>query len=91
MKYKSKSRSDNDPHIFAVVDRAHQQMMHHHEHQTIVLTGESGGGKSYNAYQCVVQMCHIGRVRAFFNQNTLFISYFGIKIVFNVISNYNTS
>ncbi|XP_068244393.1 neither inactivation nor afterpotential protein C isoform X2 [Palaemon carinicauda] len=59
-KYKSKSRNQNDPHIFAVADRAHQDMMHHKEHQTIVLSGESGSGKTYNFNQVVNQLCYIG-------------------------------
>ncbi|KAG7169893.1 Neither inactivation nor afterpotential protein C-like [Homarus americanus] len=60
VKYKSKSRSQNDPHIFALADRAHQDMMHHKEHQTIVLTGESGSGKTYNFHQLINQLCYIG-------------------------------
>ncbi|XP_071531793.1 neither inactivation nor afterpotential protein C isoform X5 [Panulirus ornatus] len=62
VKYKSKSRSQNDPHVFAVADRAHQDMMHNKEHQTIVLTGESGSGKTFNFRQLVNQLCHIGWV-----------------------------
>lgn len=62
VKYKSKSRSDNDPHVFAIADRAHQDMMHHKEHQTIILSGESGSGKTYNFTQLVNQLCHIGCV-----------------------------
>ncbi|KAK8728013.1 hypothetical protein OTU49_009338 [Cherax quadricarinatus] len=59
VKYKSKSRSHNDPHVFAVADRAHQDMMHHKEHQTIVLTGESGSGKTYNFHQLINQFTYI--------------------------------
>nr|XP_045621607.1 neither inactivation nor afterpotential protein C-like isoform X2 [Procambarus clarkii] len=59
-KYKSKSRSQNDPHIFAMADRAHQDMMHHKEHQTIVLTGESGSGKTFNFHQLIKQFSYIG-------------------------------
>ncbi|KAK7081389.1 Myosin-IIIa, partial [Halocaridina rubra] len=60
VKYKSKARSQNDPHIFAIADRAHQDMMHNKEHQTIILSGESGSGKTYNFLQLVSQLCHIG-------------------------------
>lgn len=60
IKYKSKTRSDNDPHVFAVADRAHQDMMHNKEHQTIIFSGESGSGKTFNFAQVVYQLCHIG-------------------------------
>ncbi|XP_050690144.1 neither inactivation nor afterpotential protein C-like isoform X2 [Eriocheir sinensis] len=60
VKYKSKTRSQNDPHVFAIADRAHQDMMHHKEHQTIVLAGESGSGKTFSFHQIVNQLCHIG-------------------------------
>ncbi|XP_066969641.1 neither inactivation nor afterpotential protein C [Macrobrachium rosenbergii] len=60
VKYKSKARNQNDPHIFAIADRAHQDMMHHKEHQTIILSGESGSGKTFNFHQVVNQLCYIG-------------------------------
>ncbi|XP_063851203.1 LOW QUALITY PROTEIN: neither inactivation nor afterpotential protein C-like [Scylla paramamosain] len=55
VKYKSKTRSQNDPHVFAIADRAHQDMMHNKEHQTIVLSGESGSGKTFSFHQVVSQ------------------------------------
>ena len=45
-KYKYKARCDNAPHIYAVADRAYQDMLHHQEVQNIILTGETGSGKS---------------------------------------------
>lgn len=64
VKYKSKTRSQNDPHVFAIADRAHQDMMHNKEHQTIVLSGESGSGKTFSFHQVVNQLCHIGMSNA---------------------------
>jgi len=60
VKYKSKGRSDNDPHVFAIADRAHQDMMHNKQHQSIILTGESGSGKTFNSRQLLNQLCYIG-------------------------------
>ena len=57
-----KARSDEDPHIFAVADRAWQDMQHHKVHQNIVLSGDRGSGKSFNFNQLVRQFCFIAKV-----------------------------
>ncbi|KAM6162858.1 LOW QUALITY PROTEIN: myosin-15 [Erethizon dorsatum] len=46
--YRGKRRSEAPPHIFAVADNAFQVMLHNHEHQSILFTGESGSGKTVN-------------------------------------------
>ncbi|XP_029795109.1 myosin-15 [Suricata suricatta] len=46
--YKGKRRSEVPPHIFAVADNAFQDMLHTRENQSILLTGESGAGKTVN-------------------------------------------
>lgn len=55
-----KARSDNGPHIFAVADRAYQDMMHHEEQQNIVFSGESYSGKTTNMRLCLEHLCLIG-------------------------------
>ncbi|XP_058062557.1 neither inactivation nor afterpotential protein C [Anopheles bellator] len=47
-KYMFKSRSDSEPHIFAIADSAYQDMLHHEEPQHIILAGESYSGKTTN-------------------------------------------
>ena len=61
-RYKLKARSDEEPHVFAVVDRAWQDMLHHKEHQNIVLTGDRNSGKSFNFNQVIRHLCHIAKV-----------------------------
>lgn len=46
--YKRKRRSEVPPHIFAVANRAFQDMLRDGENQSIVFTGESGSGKTVN-------------------------------------------
>ncbi|XP_026348630.3 myosin-15 [Ursus arctos] len=46
--YKGKRRSEAPPHIFAVADNAFQDMLHNRENQSVLLTGESGAGKTVN-------------------------------------------
>ncbi|KAK4049374.1 class II myosin [Microbotryomycetes sp. JL201] len=44
--YKRGRRSANPPHVFAVAEEAWQQMTAHGESQSILVTGESGAGKT---------------------------------------------
>ncbi|GAB1300318.1 Myosin, heavy chain 15 [Apodemus speciosus] len=46
--YKRKRRSEVPPHIFAVANRAFQDMLRNGENQSILFTGESGSGKTVN-------------------------------------------
>ncbi|XP_050019390.1 myosin-15 [Alexandromys fortis] len=46
--YQRKRRSEAPPHVFAVADRALQDMLHSGENQSILFTGESGAGKTTN-------------------------------------------
>ncbi|XP_031220572.1 myosin-15 [Mastomys coucha] len=46
--YKRKRRSEVPPHIFAVANRAFQDMLRSGENQSILFTGESGSGKTVN-------------------------------------------
>ncbi|XP_004644026.1 myosin-15 [Octodon degus] len=46
--YRGKRRSEAPPHVFAVADNAFQVMLHNRENQSILLTGESGSGKTVN-------------------------------------------
>ncbi|XP_034666506.1 neither inactivation nor afterpotential protein C [Drosophila subobscura] len=59
-KYRFKSRSENQPHIFSVADIAYQDMLHHREPQHIVLSGESYSGKSTNARLLIKHLCYLG-------------------------------
>ncbi|XP_017859556.1 PREDICTED: neither inactivation nor afterpotential protein C [Drosophila arizonae] len=59
-KYKFKSRSENQPHIFSVADIAYQDMLHHKEPQHIIFSGESYSGKSTNARLLIKHLCYLG-------------------------------
>ncbi|KAF8841482.1 hypothetical protein BDN67DRAFT_513696 [Paxillus ammoniavirescens] len=44
--YRNKRRDENPPHIFAVTERAWVNMQEERENQSILITGESGAGKT---------------------------------------------
>lgn len=60
--YSGKTRSENPPHIFAVADAAHQALVHNKKNQAIVISGESGSGKTENANLLLKQLVYLGKV-----------------------------
>ncbi|XP_060518492.1 neither inactivation nor afterpotential protein C [Cylas formicarius] len=58
-KYACKSRSDNAPHIYAIADAAIQNVLHHQVTQQIILTGESGSGKTANYLYLMDHLFHL--------------------------------
>ncbi|KAK9383814.1 P-loop containing nucleoside triphosphate hydrolase protein [Kockiozyma suomiensis] len=51
--YKNKSRDDLPPHIYAITDLAFRNMLEMHENQSILVTGESGAGKTENTKKVI--------------------------------------
>jgi len=51
--YKGRSREDNKPHIFAMADEAFRNLVDENENQSILVTGESGAGKTENTKKVI--------------------------------------
>ncbi|XP_028306727.1 LOW QUALITY PROTEIN: unconventional myosin-Vc [Gouania willdenowi] len=47
--YSGRNMGDMDPHIFAVAEEAYKQMARNHKNQSIIVSGESGAGKTVSA------------------------------------------
>lgn len=60
-KYQFKSRSDNQPHVYAVADSAYQDVFHNEEPQRIILAGESMSGKTTNFKHMLSQLLFLGK------------------------------
>ncbi|CAD6240808.1 GSCOCG00012576001-RA-CDS, partial [Cotesia congregata] len=60
-KYNFKSRSDNEPHIFSVADKAYQDVLHNEEPQHIIIAGESYSGKTFNVINLVNHFMYLGK------------------------------
>ncbi|KAI5291769.1 hypothetical protein KEM54_000291 [Ascosphaera aggregata] len=52
-RYKGKTREDTKPHIFAVADLAFRNLVEEGENQSILVTGESGAGKTENTKKVI--------------------------------------
>ncbi|XP_041900741.1 myosin-7, partial [Corvus kubaryi] len=51
--YRGKKRSEAPPHIFSISDNAYQNMLTDRENQSILITGESGAGKTVNTKRVI--------------------------------------
>ncbi|KAL0966137.1 hypothetical protein UPYG_G00291370 [Umbra pygmaea] len=51
--YRGKKRQESPPHIFSISDNAYQYMLSDRENQSILITGESGAGKTVNTKRVI--------------------------------------
>ncbi|XP_070842279.1 myosin-IIIa isoform X2 [Chaetodon trifascialis] len=59
--YIGAKRTANPPHIFAVADVAYQSMVSYNADQCVVISGESGAGKTEGAHLLVQQLTVLGK------------------------------
>lgn len=59
--YKGRSREDNKPHIFAMADEAFRNMVDENENQSILVTGESGAGKTENTKKVIQYLAAVAQ------------------------------
>ncbi|XP_063148805.1 myosin-1B [Candoia aspera] len=51
--YRGKKRQEAPPHIFSISDNAYQAMLTDRENQSVLITGESGAGKTVNTKRVI--------------------------------------
>ncbi|XP_052864964.1 myosin heavy chain, muscle isoform X1 [Anopheles cruzii] len=58
--YRGKRRNEVPPHLFSVSDGAYVNMLTNHENQSMLITGESGAGKTENTKKVIAYFATIG-------------------------------
>ncbi|KAI1730163.1 myosin head (motor domain) domain-containing protein [Ditylenchus destructor] len=58
--YIGKRRNEMPPHLFAVCDEAYRNMVNDHENQSMLITGESGAGKTENTKKVISYYTIVG-------------------------------
>ncbi|XP_056144794.1 myosin-8-like isoform X4 [Lampris incognitus] len=60
--YRGKKRQEVPPHIFSISDNAYQYMLTDRENQSILITGESGAGKTVNTKRVIQYFATIASI-----------------------------
>lgn len=58
--YIGKRRNEMPPHLFAVADEAYRNMVQDRENQSMLITGESGAGKTENTKKVISYFAIVG-------------------------------
>ncbi|XP_062142168.1 myosin heavy chain, muscle isoform X7 [Drosophila sulfurigaster albostrigata] len=58
--YRGKRRNEVPPHIFAISDGAYVDMLTNHVNQSMLITGESGAGKTENTKKVIAYFATVG-------------------------------
>jgi len=59
--YRNRAKSENPPHVFAMADSAYHTMLHQKQSQCIIISGESGSGKTVTANLLLKQLVTLGK------------------------------
>ncbi|XP_050392436.1 myosin heavy chain, striated muscle isoform X1 [Patella vulgata] len=59
IKYRGKRRVEMPPHLFSIADNAYQYMVMDRENQSMLITGESGAGKTENTKKVIQYFAHV--------------------------------
>ncbi|XP_018022395.1 myosin heavy chain, muscle isoform X3 [Hyalella azteca] len=57
--YIGKRRNEVPPHIFAISDGAYMDMLQNHDNQSMLITGESGAGKTENTKKVIAYFANV--------------------------------
>jgi len=57
--YRGKRKIEMPPHVFAIVDNAYQNMLQEHDNQSMLITGESGAGKTENTKKVIMYIAKV--------------------------------
>ncbi|PHH74880.1 hypothetical protein CDD82_4735 [Ophiocordyceps australis] len=60
--YRGRSREDTKPHIFAMADEAFRNLVEEGRNQSILVTGESGAGKTENTKKVIQYLAAVAQV-----------------------------
>ena len=62
--FMGKRRNEMPPHLNAVADTAYRYMLQDHECQSMLITGESGAGKTENTKKVIAYFAFLGQEQA---------------------------
>jgi len=68
--YRGKKKNEVPPHLYLVADNAYAAMMRDRENQSMLITGESGAGKTENTKKVIQYFAFVAAGEAYGNAKT---------------------
>ncbi|XP_039257328.1 myosin-7-like [Styela clava] len=68
--YKGKRRTEMPPHLYSIADNAYTEMLMNRENQSMLITGESGAGKTVNTKKVIQYFALVAATAESMNQNS---------------------
>lgn len=62
--YRGKRKTEMPPHLFSISDNAYQNMLQDRENQSMLITGESGAGKTENTKKVIMYFANVAAATA---------------------------
>jgi myosin heavy chain 9/10/11/14 len=78
--YRGKKKNEVPPHLYYVADNAYQSMIRDRENQSMLITGESGAGKTENTKKVIQYFAFVAASSTAKKEETVSISFFRIII-----------
>ena len=57
--YRGKKKTEVPPHLYSIADTAYQNMLRDRENQSMLITGESGAGKTENTKKVIQYLAYV--------------------------------
>ena len=57
--YRGKKRNEMPPHLYSIADNAYASMIRDRENQSMLITGESGAGKTENTKKVIQYFAYV--------------------------------
>ncbi len=79
--YRGKKRNEMPPHLYSIADNAYASMIRDRENQSMLITGESGAGKTENTKKVIQYFAYVAASNTTKKDDGVIISHFFLNFI----------